>query len=386
MSRRRIAVVTGGRADWGPLRPVLEAIAAEPALELLLIASGEHLSSDHTSSLDLLVRDGFAPAAVVDALLFSDRPAGIAKSIGIATMGFAQAFEQLRPDLLMLLGDRFEILAAAAAALPFALPIAHVHGGEVTEGAFDEQIRHAVTKLAHLHFVSTPEFERRVLQMGEAPDRVFVSGAPSLDAIAGRRRWSAAELAAELGIDFDPAPLLVTYHPETLSLASLDADLDALFGALADVGRQCIVTHPNADTHGRRVLARCQAYVADHPGSVLVPQLGSEKYFSVMEHAAAMVGNSSSGIIEAASFALPAVNLGDRQKGRPRGANVIDVPCDRHAITEAVRTAVAPAFRVSLWGINNPYGDGHAASRIVSVLRDRPLRGLVRKVFADTNG
>jgi UDP-hydrolysing UDP-N-acetyl-D-glucosamine 2-epimerase len=382
---RSIAVVTGGRADWGLLRPLLDAIVAEPALELVLIACGTHLSSDHGGSLDRLEREGFIPAAVVDTLLASDRQAAIAKAIGVGTSGFAQAYESLRPDLLVLLGDRFEMLAAAAAALPFALPIAHIHGGEITEGAFDEQIRHALTKLSHLHLVATTEFQRRVLQMGEAPERVFVTGAPGLDAVAKLRRWTAAELAADFGISFNPAPLLVTYHPETLASNVLDADLEALFAALDANERPCIVTYPNADPLGRRVLARCRVFVDSHPGSILVAQLGSEKYFSVMAHAAAMVGNSSSGIIEAASFGLPVVNVGDRQRGRPRGTNVLDVPCERGAIAGALHAVLDPSFRVGLRGMRNPYGDGQAAGRIVAVLRDQPLDGLARKRFRDVN-
>jgi UDP-hydrolysing UDP-N-acetyl-D-glucosamine 2-epimerase len=383
--RRRIAIVTGGRADWGLLRPVLDAVVAEPSLELLLIACGTHASGDHGGSLDQLQREGFIPAAVVDTLLASDRPAAIAKAIGIGTSGFAQAYELLTPDLLVLLGDRFEMLAAAAAALPLALPIAHIHGGEITEGAFDEQIRHALTKLSHLHFVATAEFQRRVLQMGEAPARVFITGAPGLDTLAKLRRWTAAELAADLGISFDPAPLLVTYHPETLAMDSIDADLDALFDALHEMGRPCIVTYPNADPHGRRVLARCRAFVDSHPGSILVAQLGSERYLSVMAHAAAMVGNSSSGIIEAASFGLPVVNVGDRQMGRPHGANVLDAPCERRAIAGALRMALDSSFCTRLRGMRNPYGDGQAAGRIVAVLRDQPLDSLARKRFRDVN-
>jgi UDP-hydrolysing UDP-N-acetyl-D-glucosamine 2-epimerase len=325
------------------------------------------------------------PAAVVDTLLASDREAAIAKAIGVGTSGFAQAYESLRPDLLVLIGDRFEMLAAAAAALPFALPIAHIHGGEITEGAFDEQIRHALTKLSHLHFVATAEFQRRVLQMGETPERVFITGAPGLDAVTKLRRWTPAELAADLGIGFDPAPLLVTYHPETLALDALDADLDALFAALGDTGRHSIVTYPNADPYGSQVLARCRTFVDSQPGSILVAQLGSEKYFSVMAHAAAMVGNSSSGIIEAASFALPVVNVGDRQRGRPHGTNVLDVPCERGAIAGALQTALDSSFRARLRGVCNPYGDGQAAGRIVAVLRDQPLDGLARKRFRDVN-
>jgi UDP-hydrolysing UDP-N-acetyl-D-glucosamine 2-epimerase len=381
--RRKVAVVTGGRADWGLLRPILDVIVAEAGLELQLIACGTHLSSEYGGSFRQLEGEGFSPAATVDTLLTSDRPAAIAKAIGVGTVGFAQAYESLRPDLLVLLGDRFEMLAAAVAALPLNLPIAHIHGGEITEGAFDEQIRHALTKLSHLHFVATAEFQRRVLQMGEMPERVFVTGAPGLDGVRQLRRWTAAELAADLGIGFDPMPLLVTYHPTTLSLGGLGDDLDALFAALDDVGRPCIITYPNADTYSREVLARCQSFVAGHPRSILVAQLGSEKYFSVMARAAAMVGNSSSGLIEAASFALPVVNIGDRQKGRPRGANVLDVPGNREAIAGAILTAIDPGFRERLRGMANPYGDGDAAGRIVSVLRDHPLDDLARKQFHD---
>ncbi|MDX9864930.1 MAG: UDP-N-acetylglucosamine 2-epimerase [Anaerolineaceae bacterium] len=382
---RTIGVVTVGRSDFGIYRPVLEAIRAESTLELRLIVSGMHLSPHYGSTVEQIEAEGFIVDERVEMLLSSDSPEGIAKSMGLGTIGFAQSFAYSRPDLLLVLGDRFEMHAAALAALPFNIPVAHIHGGEVTEGAMDEALRHAITKLSHLHFTATEEYARRVIQLGEEPWRVIVSGAPGLDNLHGMSWLSAAELKERFGLRIDDAPLLVTFHPVTLEYTSAAYQIDELLHALQIRGSSVIFTLPNADTGNSVIRQKIAAFVAAHPDNAqAVESLGTQGYFSLMKLAEAMVGNSSSGIIEAASFALPVVNIGSRQGGRARGRNVIDVGYNHSEILDGIQRAVAPAMRQSLRGMQNPYGDGHAAGRIVFHLRDIPLdRKLIVKRFYD---
>ncbi len=297
-------------------------------------------------------------------------------------MGFSQAFNRERPDLLFLLGDRTETLAAAVAALPFNIPIAHLHGGEATEGLIDDAVRHAITKMSHLHFVSTEIYATRVRQMGEAPDRVIVCGAPALDNLNDQLWISPDELERRIGLPMDPPPLVVTYHPVTLSPNDAHWQIAALLDALDEVGGPVIITYPNADTGNASIIAAIRTFEASRPHIRALESLGTVLYYSLLRHAAAMVGNSSSGLIESASFKLPTVNIGDRQKGRVRGANVIDCGEDRHSIAAAIRSATSPAFRQSLADLENPYGDGHAAQKILAILSDHPMdSSLLRKPF-----
>lgn len=379
---RTIAAFTGTRADYGILRTILRGISAAPDLRLQLIVSGSHLSRDFGSTVSAIEADGFEIAERVESLLASDTPSGVAKSIGMGVIGLAQTYARLQPDLLLLCGDRFELLAAASAAIPFVLPIAHLHGGELTEGAFDDQIRHAITKMSHLHFVTTPRCGQRVVQMGEEPWRVTVAGAPALDNLRTMTVLPARELERRLGLTFDEAPIVVTYHPVTMEYGSRHTAVDALLAALKGAGRPIVITAPNADTGNSDIKAAMQRFAEDEPNTVFVESLGTEAYFSLLTIASAMVGNSSSGIIEAASFGLPVVNVGARQAGRERGPNVIDVGDSTADIRAAIGTALSPQFREQLRGVVNVYGDGHAAERIVAVLRKAPDRPrLVAKRF-----
>jgi UDP-hydrolysing UDP-N-acetyl-D-glucosamine 2-epimerase len=386
---RTIAVVTGSRADYGIYRPVLRAIDEAPDLRLRVMACGMHLARSFGHTVDQIEADGFPIGDRVTTLMASDTPEGIAKSTAWGIAGFAQSFAAqisagCPPDLLVVLGDRYEMFAAAAAALPFAIPIAHLHGGERTEGAIDEALRHAITKMSHLHFVATDEYCRRVIQMGEQPERVFTVGAPGLDAIGAERQLGRDELERRIGLRLDRAPLLVTFHPVTLQYGETLDQVDELLAALEPVEQPIVFTHPNADTSAFSVVEAVRSFANRHANACLVADLGTEAYASLMGIAAAMVGNSSSGIIEAASFQLPVVNVGDRQRGRLRGANVIDAAPRRDAITEAMGRALSPAFRASLGDLVNPYGDGHAAPRIVEILRRTPLdRTLIEKRFYD---
>jgi UDP-N-acetylglucosamine 2-epimerase (non-hydrolysing)/GDP/UDP-N,N'-diacetylbacillosamine 2-epimerase (hydrolysing) len=381
---RSIGVVTVARSDYGLYRPALRRIEAEPDLNLRLYVTGMHLSPEFGDTIKEIEADGFSIAERIEMLVSSDTPEGVAKSVGLGTIGFAQAFGRERPDLLVLLGDRFEMLAAASAALPFAMPLAHIHGGETTQGAIDEAIRHSLTKMSHLHFVATETYARRVWQLGEEPWRITVSGAPGLDNLGDISLLDPAEIEAKFGLRLTPETLLVTYHPVTLEYEQTEWQMQELLAALEEVHRPIIFTYPNADTRGRSLIALIEAFTAQHPQAQAVAHLGTQGYFSLMRHVAAMVGNSSSGLIEAGAFELPTVNIGNRQLGRVRGANVIDVGYGRSEIIAGIRRAVSPEFRASLRGMRNPYGDGHAAERIVNRLKSAPLdERLLLKRFYD---
>jgi UDP-hydrolysing UDP-N-acetyl-D-glucosamine 2-epimerase len=366
--KRRIALVTGGRADFGLVRPIRAALAARAETEPLLVVAAAHLSAAHGGGADWTAAEGIVADATVDMLVAGDTPLATARSIGAGVAGVAEALVGLRPDAIVLVGDRFEILAAASAALALRLPIAHVHGGESTEGAYDEQIRHAVTKMAHLHFVAAEPFARRVVAMGEDPDRVFVSGAPGLDNLPDVPPMPRAELAAALGLAAPGPFLLATWHPVTLDRRDGIDDLDGMLAALVCRPEAAVFTAPNADDGRGSILARIEAFRVRRPDAHLHRALGTRLYFNAMRHAAAMLGNSSSGLIEAPSFGLPAVNIGPRQAGRLRAANVVDCAGDQAAIEKALARALDPAFRAGLAGAANPYGDGKAGARIAAVL------------------
>ena len=370
---RVVGVVSVGRSDYGHLTPVLEAMRVAPDIELRLFVAGMHLSDDFGRTVEAIEADGWPIAERIAMHEPGDTPEAVAASTGRGVAGFGRAYARQRPDLLVLLGDRFEMLAAAVAALPFALPVAHIHGGEASEGAMDNQIRHAITKLAHLHFASAPEHARRIAAMGEEAWRIHMVGAPGLDRLRTVELLSRDEVAGALGLP-SPGPwLLVTFHPVTLEYGDTAAHVDELLAALDKVDATLVVTYPNADTAGRTIIQRLEEFARHSLRVRLARSLGDRLYLSLLRHADAMVGNSSSGLIEAPSFALPVVNVGGRQQGRLRGANVVDVGPDRDEILRSVQTALAPGFRRRLEGLPNPYGDGHAAARIVKVLREVAL-------------
>ncbi len=380
---RTIAAVTVDRSDWGIFRPVLRRVLDHPDLRLHLIVSGTHLDARYGDTVSEIEADGFEVADRIRIPTRRTTPEAVAERMGRATLGVAEALSAAAPDLLLVLGDRVEMHAAAVAALPLRIPVAHIHGGELTQGAVDDALRHSITKLSHLHFVSTEDHGRRVRQLGEEPARVFVSGAPGLDNLGAVELLPAEGLAELIGLPLDPAPLLVTYHPETLGAAPVEEQIAEMLAALDAVGRPVVFTGTNADAGGRAVLRAIDAFVGARDRCVRVQHLSTEGYFSAMRHCAAMVGNSSSGIIEAASFELPVVNVGGRQGGRVRGANVIDVGAGRDEIRDGIRRALEPGFAAALRGKGNPYGDGHAAEAIVDELATVPLEGLVRKAFVD---
>ena len=382
---RTIGVVTVARSDYGIYLPLLREVQEDPDLRLHLIVAGMHLSPEFGLTVKAIETDGFEIGERVEMLLSSDTPEGIAKSMGLGTIGFAQAYARFRPDILVVLGDRFEMHAAAVAALPFKIPVAHIHGGEITQGAIDDALRHSMTKLSHLHFVSTEEYAQRVIQMGEEPWRVTVTGAPSLDNLRDVKLLDRDTFCEQFNLRIDATPfLLVTFHPVTLEYERTHWQMSELLAALETVDLPMLFTMPNADTRRSTIACMIKELVEAYPLAQVVDNLGTQGYFSAMALALAMVGNSSSGIVEAASFELPVVNVGSRQRGRVRGANVIDVDYERTSVLEGLQRALDPQFRARLRGILNPYGSGGASEKIVEVLKQVHLDDeLVMKCFHD---
>ena len=366
-------MVTVGRSDFGLYTPVLRAIAADPELQLQLIVGGAHLTPESGWTVNAVAEAGFEIADRVDMTLAADTPEAVAIAMGLGTMGFARSYARLKPDILLVLGDRYEMHAAAVAAVPMRIPIAHIHGGEITEGAIDDVFRHAITKYAHLHFVAMEEYARRVVQMGEEPWRVTVSGGPALDNLHNETLLEREQLSAKLAMDLDKPTLLVTYHPVTLEYDDTERQVTNLLAALERCEHQVVLTYPNADTYGQRILPMIREFCDRCPRAKAFANLGTVVYFGLMNHAAAMVGNSSSGICEAASFRLPVVDVGNRQRGRHRAQNVVHTGYEVDEILDGIRRATAPEFRQGLVDLVNPYGDGHAAERIVERLKEVAL-------------
>ncbi|WP_429911435.1 UDP-N-acetylglucosamine 2-epimerase [Glycocaulis sp.] len=382
MTRPRIAVVTTSRADFGIYRSVLAALSRSGELDYGLLASGMHLSPEFGMTLSMVRESGHPVWDCIEGLVSSDSDVGTAKSMGLTTLGFADSLGRLRPDLLLVLGDRFEMHAAALAAVPMGIPIAHIHGGEETEGAIDNALRHSLTKLASLHFPATALSARRIRAMGERDERVIIAGAPALDGLAGFKRLSREELAARFALPADGPYILATYHPVTLDPEASRAELEALWAVLEVDSSAVVFTKANADAAGRAVNARLEEMAASSERMTLVGTMGAEGYFSAMAHAELMIGNSSSGIIEAASFGLPVINIGDRQKGRERSANTIDTPGTEPAIRAALQTARSKTFREQARSATNVYGQGDAGERMAQeIARFLKEAGSARKRF-----
>lgn len=367
---RRIAVFTGTRAEYGLLYWLMKEIQASASLELQVIVSCMHLSPEFGDTWHQIRDDGFVIDAKVEMLLSSNTDVGTVKSMGLGTLGFADALDRLRPDMLVVLGDRFEALSIVQAALIMRIPVAHLHGGEVTEGAYDDAIRHAISKMAYLHFVAAQPYRQRVIQMGEAPERVFNVGAVGLDHIKRTPVLSERELAETMVFDFNSPFLLVTYHPVTLLEEDPVASFAALLGALdefADYG--VVLTYPNADNGGRGIIPMIEDYAARSGGRVLaIPSLGFRRYLSVVGKAAAVVGNSSSGLIEVPSFGVPTVNIGARQQGRLCAESVVHCQPEKASIVSALETVLSQSFAAACKHVENPYGQGDAARQIVQIL------------------
>jgi UDP-hydrolysing UDP-N-acetyl-D-glucosamine 2-epimerase len=381
MTRRlRICAVSSGRADYGLLLPVMRALNDDARFDVRLVLTGQHLVRSAGNTAARVRADGFA-ATEVDMQLTADDPVSISRAAGRALGGMAEALARLDADLLLILGDRYEILCAAVAATIARIPIAHIAGGDVTEGAFDDVIRHAITKLAHIHLVTNTDAARRVRQLGEPAERVHVVGSPGLDLIRLTNVPGRAEFLAAVDLPPRAINLIVTFHPVTLAKDSL-AELEEMLGALALLGdcTAILFTGSNADPDGRRIDARVKEFIAHNAAMHFTPALGNTLYYAALTHMDAMVGNSSSGLYEGPSFGIPTVNIGDRQKGRLRASSVIDCPAERSAIHAAIDAALARGRKPSV----NPFGDGHASERIVAVLKSiNDPRGLLVKRFAE---
>jgi len=379
---RKICVVTGTRAEYGLLRPVMKRIEASEKLALRLVATTMHPAPQFGLTLTQIEEDGFRIDETIENLLCADTPSSVAKSTGLATLLLSDAYRRLGPDAVLLLGDRFETLAAATAALLMNIPIAHIHGGEITEGAVDEQIRHAVSKMSHLHFTATEAFRRRLIRMGEDPARVFAVGAPGIDNIVEMALPSKEELEKELGWKFGERSALFTYHAATLSPQATARQIETILKTLRESGLRVLFTYANADEGGHIVNEAVEAFVREDPERYkVVKNLGQRRYLAAMKYADLLVGNTSSGIIEAASFHKPVVNIGDRQKGRLRSGNTVE--CEADGLKEAIETALSPQFLDRCRKVTNLYGDGKSAERIVKILEEAPLT--TRKIFYEPN-
>jgi len=377
-TRRRIGVVTTSRADYCHLYWPLRELAAHPDVDLGLFTLGAHLSPEFGSTIRKTEADGFPILARIECLLSSDTDTGMAKTIGLAILGLADALTSWRPDLLLLIADRYEMLAPASVAVALRIPIAHIEGGEISQGAIDDQVRNALTKLAHIHFTSTATARRRVIALGEEPWRVHHAGAPSLDHLRRSTLLSRAALEAKLGLALTPPTILAAWHPVTI-LRNTNAEDDAFFSALAQTPGQLLIVHPNADAGSYALLERSRALAATRLHTHLFVNLDPLTYWSLLANVDVLLGNSSCGIMETASFALPTVNIGLRQQGRERARNILDAPAEPAAILDAIAQALNPSFRDSLRGMVNPYGDGSASTIIARVLATVPLQGLLIK-------
>jgi UDP-hydrolysing UDP-N-acetyl-D-glucosamine 2-epimerase len=382
-ARRRIAVVTTSRADYSHLYWPLRLLAEDARVELKLIVMGAHLSPEFGATIEEIEKDGFAIASRIECLLSSDSDVGMAKTIGVATLSLADALGELRPDILLLIADRYEMLAPAAVALALRIPIAHIEGGEVSEGAIDDAVRNALTKMAHLHFTSTFAARERIIAMGEEPWRVTRAGAPSLDHLRRSQLLRREEIEAKLGVRLEESAMVIAYHPVTLAADTLE-ETDELFAALRMTEGQLIFCYPNSDAGSRALIARTREFLAERGNGKIFVNLDALTYWSLLRHAQVFLGNSSSGIMETASFAVPTVNIGERQRGRERAANVIDAAANREAILAAISRARSREFRESLRGMTNPYGDGKASEKILEVLTSAPPGGdlLVKRAMA----
>lgn len=382
--RRKICVVTGTRAEYGLLYWLMDILRHDQHIELQLVVTGAHLSKMHGMTVRDIEADGFVISERVSILLQDDSAQGITKSFGLATLGFADAFARLTPDLLVILGDRYEMLSAAQAGMIARIPIAHIHGGETTEGAIDEAIRHSITKMSHLHFVAAKPFRDRVIQLGEDPRRVWDVGALCLDNIARLQFLGRGELEAHFEIAIGEPSLLITYHPVTLTDEDPGEVMKSLLEVADGLAKTIILTGVNADTGSSAIRQVAESFASVRHGRVVYAEsLGTLRYLSAIKHVDAVVGNSSSGLLEAPAIGTPTVDVGDRQQGRLRAPSVIHCDADRHSIERAVIQALSREHLEKASWRETPYGTSGAAERIATILRTHPLEGLLLKRFFD---
>lgn len=382
---RKICIVTGSRAEYGLLSRLMSLIDQDAECCLQIIATNMHLSPEFGLTYREIERDGFKIDRKVEMMLSSDSENATAKSVGLAIIGFADAFENLKPDLIVVLGDRYEILAAVTAALYFKIPVAHIHGGEITQGAYDDAMRHSITKMSHLHFTSTEEYRKRVIQLGEEPERVFNVGAIGLDNIKHIRLMDLSDLEKSLDFQIGAKCVLVTFHPVTLENNTAGQQMECLLRALESIpDLRIIFTLPNSDTNGRIIIQMLHQFVEKNINrSVAFTSLGHIRYLSALQYVSCVVGNSSSGIIEAPSFGIPTLNIGDRQKGRLKASSVVDCMAEYSDIREKLLFILSMHADLNSEKVVNPYYKENTAREILSVIRRTDLTQLVQKSFYD---
>ncbi len=385
MPQRKICIVTGSRAEYGHLYWLLKAVKDDPGMALQVVVTGSHLSSAFGSTVDVIRQDGFVVSGKVDVLSPAGKEMPMTRAISRGIDGFSGVYKRLKPDVVVVLGDRYEIFAAAVAAYVARIPLAHIHGGEVTGGALDEAFRHALTKMAGIHFPASKLYAQWIRRMGESPERVFMYGAPGMDNMKHLKFLSKGELARVLGISGDRPLATVTYHPVTLEHNTAGKQMESVFLALDKFDGDIVFTMPNADTGHSVIVNKIKSYVKKNSGRARAfTSLGHIRYLSLLKRADIMIGNSSSGIVEAPSFKLPVVNIGDRQRGRVKARNVIDCGSAAADITKAIQRGLSGAFRKSLRGMKNPYGCGGASMKIKEKLKHiRIGADFLKKEFFD---
>ena len=369
---RKIAVVTTSRADYGHLYWTLKELENHPEIDLKLIALGAHFSPEFGNTFTEIEADEFTIDERVECLLSSDSDVGMAKTIGVATLGLADILGRMRPDILLLIADRYEMLAPAAVALALRIPIAHIEGGDISEGAIDDAVRNALTKMSHLHFTTSENSKKRVIAMGEEAWRVYQVGSPSLDNLRRRKLFSREDLENDLKLKFDEKTIVIAYHPVTIQRDTV-SEADVVFAALEKSPQQIIFCYPNSDAGSYQLIERTREFCKNHKNAYLFVNLNHLKYWSLLKYSDLLLGNSSSGIMETASLALPTVNIGIRQKGREKPKNIIDSAPETDAILQAMEKGLSANFRKSLEGMTNPYGDGHASEKIAEILSETEL-------------
>jgi UDP-hydrolysing UDP-N-acetyl-D-glucosamine 2-epimerase len=371
-TKRTIAAITSSRSDYAHLRWLLHDLAKHPDINLQVIALGPHLSPEFGDTGKGIIKNDSATFTSIECLLSSDTDVGMAKTLGLATLGLADALGRIRPDIVLLIADRYEMLAPASVALTLRIPIAHIEGGEITSGAIDDAVRNAITKMSHLHFACTRIAHQRVVAMGEQPWRVSFSGSLSLDHLRRAKLLSQPQVEKKLGIKLNQKTILALYHPVTLMKDTVK-EAEEMLAALHGAAQRILFIYPNADAGSRQLIQLTECFIANNPNSRLFVNLDHTTYLSLLKNVDLLMGNSSSGVIESTSLGIPTLNIGIRQKGREHAANVLDVPAARKEIRQAIRHALSPAFRKDVQNLENPYGDGHASQKIIGVLAKTPL-------------
>lgn len=382
--KRKICIVTGSRAEYGLLKSVIELVDKSIDLELQLVVTGMHLSSEFGFTINEILNDNFHINKKLETLISSDTPVGVSKSIGLGVIGFAETLEELKPNLIVILGDRYEILSIAICALIAKIPIAHISGGEITEGAIDESIRHSITKMSSIHFVAAEEYKRRVIQLGEDKNKVFNVGGLGADIVKQSDLFTKEYLEDFLNFKFKSKNILITFHPETLDLNHTECQIDNLLFSLVNFDNiGFIFTMPNADNRSKTIDSKIQRFCFENKNSTYIKSLGQKKYYSCLNIVDGVVGNSSSGICEAPSFKIGTVNIGDRQKGRVRCESIIDVNNEQKEITNAIKTIISEEFKSKIKGVINPYQINNTSENIVRIIKEINLEGITKKKFFD---